>query len=85
MTGAARRSSSSTTPPQNVKLLADLLTVKGYAVATAASGAEALEQVETERPDLVLPRRHDAGDERLRGVPADPRTNPRQASCRWSW
>ena len=28
--------------PQNVKLLADLLTVKGYAVVTAASGAEAL-------------------------------------------
>ena len=25
--------------PQNVKLLADLLAVKGYAVATAASGA----------------------------------------------
>ncbi len=40
--------------PQNVKLLADLLAVKGYAVATAASGAEALEKVETERPDLVL-------------------------------
>ena len=40
--------------PQNVKLLADLLSVKGYAVATAASGAEALEKVETERPDLVL-------------------------------
>jgi adenylate cyclase len=40
--------------PQNVKLLADLLSVKGYAVATAASGAEALQQVERERPDLVL-------------------------------
>jgi adenylate cyclase len=40
--------------PQNVKLLADLLTVKGYAVVTAASGAEALAQVEAERPDLVL-------------------------------
>jgi class 3 adenylate cyclase/CheY-like chemotaxis protein len=40
--------------PQNVKLLADLLAVTGYAVATAASGAEALEKVETERPDLVL-------------------------------
>jgi class 3 adenylate cyclase/CheY-like chemotaxis protein len=40
--------------PQNVKLLADLLAVKGYAVATVASGAEALEKVETERPDLVL-------------------------------
>jgi adenylate cyclase len=38
----------------NVKLLADLLTVKGYAVVTAASGREALDKVESERPDLVL-------------------------------
>src|SRR5207253_2787203 len=38
----------------NVKLLADLLTVKGYGVLTAASGREALAQVEAERPDLVL-------------------------------
>src|SRR5713226_10031856 len=40
--------------PKNVKLLADLLTVKGYSVVTAASGAEALRQVEAEEPDLVL-------------------------------
>lgn len=40
--------------PKNVKLLADLLTVKGYAVVTAASGREALAQVESERLDLVL-------------------------------
>src|SRR3972149_3659871 len=40
--------------PQNVKLLADLLTVKGYTVVTAASGPEALKQLDTERPDLVL-------------------------------
>ena len=40
--------------PKNVKLLADLLTVKGYSVVTAASGAEALRQVEAEQPDLVL-------------------------------
>ena len=40
--------------PQNVKLLADLLTVKGYAVVTAASGTEALARIEAERPDLVL-------------------------------
>jgi adenylate cyclase len=39
---------------QNVKLLVDLLTVKGYTVVTAASGPVALEQVDTERPDLVL-------------------------------
>jgi len=40
--------------PHNVKLLADLLTVKGYAVVTASSGAQALEKVEKEQPDLVL-------------------------------
>jgi adenylate cyclase len=38
----------------NVKLLKDLLTMKGYVVVTASSGPEALEQVEKERPDLVL-------------------------------
>jgi class 3 adenylate cyclase len=40
--------------PKNVKLLDYLLTGKGYAVVTAASGPEALAQVEAERPDLVL-------------------------------
>ncbi|MGH7783595.1 MAG: response regulator, partial [Candidatus Binatia bacterium] len=40
--------------PRNVKLLADVLNVKGYAVVTAASGREALAQVEAERPDLIL-------------------------------
>jgi DNA-binding response OmpR family regulator len=40
--------------PHNVKLLKDLLEVKGYAVATAATGEEALEKVSAERPDLVL-------------------------------
>jgi adenylate cyclase len=40
--------------PKNVKLLADLLTVKGYSVVTAASGAEALRQLEAAQPDLVL-------------------------------
>jgi len=39
---------------QNVKLLADLLAVKGYAVVTAASGVEALAKVASEAPDLVL-------------------------------
>jgi adenylate cyclase len=38
----------------NVKLLADLLGVKGYQTVTAASGPEALEKLEAERPDLVL-------------------------------
>lgn len=40
--------------PKNVKLLADLLTVKGYHVITAVSGREALAAVETDPPDLVL-------------------------------
>lgn len=43
--------------PRNVKLLAELLTGSGYLVSTAASGAEALEDVAGragERPDLVL-------------------------------
>src|SRR5215207_11764502 len=40
--------------PQNVKLLVDLLTLKGYAVVTAISGEEALAKVASEKPDLVL-------------------------------
>ncbi len=40
--------------PKNVKLLEYLLTGKGYTVVTAASGPEALAEVEAERPDLVL-------------------------------
>ncbi|MGZ5137950.1 MAG: response regulator [Burkholderiales bacterium] len=40
--------------PHNVKLLADVLTVKGYEVITAESGAEALERVRSDRPDLLL-------------------------------
>ena len=40
--------------PVNVKLLADLLTVKGYAVVTASGGAEALEKIGKEQPGLVL-------------------------------
>ena len=40
--------------PSNVKLLADVLGARGYTVVTAASGPEALEAVDRERPDLVL-------------------------------
>lgn len=40
--------------PLNVKMLADLLTFKGYQTATASSGAEALAKIEADRPDLVL-------------------------------
>ena len=38
----------------NVKLLADILAARGYAVQTAAAGAEALELMARETPDLVL-------------------------------
>jgi len=40
--------------PLNVKLLADRLSANGYDIATASSGAEALEKVEQWQPDLVL-------------------------------
>jgi class 3 adenylate cyclase len=40
--------------PHNVKLLADLLSARGYAVQTAASGEQALERIATQAPDLVL-------------------------------
>ena len=40
--------------PKNVKLLADVLTVKGYDVITSDSGAGALERIREEKPDLVL-------------------------------
>ena len=38
----------------NLKLLVDLLTVKGYEVLSASGGREALDKVKTGRPDLVL-------------------------------
>jgi class 3 adenylate cyclase/CheY-like chemotaxis protein len=62
--------------PKNVKLLVDLLGVKGYRTVSAASGVEALAQVETERPDLVLldvmmPGM--SGYEVCRAIRADPR------------
>lgn len=40
--------------PMNVKMLADILTFKGYQVVTAAGGVEGLAQVTAENPDLVL-------------------------------
>ena len=40
--------------PTNIKLLADLLGVKGYRVLTASCGGEALAKLETDKPDLVL-------------------------------
>jgi adenylate cyclase len=41
------------TPP-NVKLLDAILSPRGYAVITASSGAEALQKVHAESPDLIL-------------------------------
>ena len=40
--------------PHNVKLLADLLGSKGYAVSTAESGERALELIAADAPDIVL-------------------------------
>jgi len=40
--------------PQNIKLLADVLQVKGYAVTTAGNGRDALARVTSDAPDLVL-------------------------------
>jgi len=40
--------------PMNVKLLADLLAVKGYEVQTASSGEQALAAIDAAAPDLVL-------------------------------
>jgi putative two-component system response regulator len=39
---------------ENIMLLADILTVKGYEVITAQSGAEALVLINNQNPDLVL-------------------------------
>ncbi len=39
---------------KNVRLLADVLTVKGYAVRTAMSGEAALRSIEEQAPDLIL-------------------------------
>ncbi len=40
--------------PKSLKLLVDVLTLEGYRVITAQSGKDALEQIELEKPGLVL-------------------------------
>src|SRR5262245_63099769 len=40
--------------PRNVRLMEALLLPRGYTVIKASNGAEALQQVRQERPDLVL-------------------------------
>ena len=40
--------------PANIKLLGDLLAMRGYQVSTAVNGEDALAKVAAEKPDLVL-------------------------------
>jgi adenylate cyclase len=40
--------------PTNLKMLADILAAKGYQVAAAAGGREAIGKLASEKPDLVL-------------------------------
>jgi class 3 adenylate cyclase len=40
--------------PANVKLLVDLLTIKGYAASSAVNGEQALQMIAADLPDLVL-------------------------------
>jgi CheY-like chemotaxis protein len=40
--------------PDDLKMIAMILEPEGYEVITAANGNEALEKVESERPDLIL-------------------------------
>jgi adenylate cyclase len=40
--------------PQNIKVLDAILTPRGYTVVPASSGAEALQKVQTDAPDLIL-------------------------------
>jgi class 3 adenylate cyclase/CheY-like chemotaxis protein len=40
--------------PANLRMLVDILAAKGYQVATAAGGKEAVDKVASEKPDLVL-------------------------------
>jgi len=40
--------------PQNIKVLDAILSPRGYTVVTANSGAEALQKVQTDAPDLIL-------------------------------
>ena len=59
--------------PQNVKLLADLLTLKGYAVVTASNGEEALAQGRLREARPRPARRDDARHVRVRRLPPHPR------------
>ena len=63
--------------PQNLKLLEQLLMLNGYQAITAASGAECLEKVASEKPDLVLldvVMPNMSGYDVCRAIRADPAT-----------
>ena len=63
---------------KNLKLLRDLLEVKGYAVLTATSAEEALPLAQREPPDLVVMDSGLPGMDglaALRALRADPRTH----------
>jgi class 3 adenylate cyclase/ActR/RegA family two-component response regulator len=62
--------------PKNVKLLADVLAIKGYRISTASSGEQALAAIDADPPDLLLldvmmPGL--SGYEVCRAIRADPR------------
>ena len=40
--------------PLNLELISDILEANGYAITTAVNGADALKQVDTDQPDLIL-------------------------------
>ena len=71
--------------PQNVKLLADILTAKGYTAITAASGEEALSKFAVGGAGHRAARHHDAGTLRLRRVPHGFARIPRPHCCRSCW
>ena len=63
--------------PKNVKLLADILAVKGYGVRTADTGESALQSIREQSPDLVLldvMMPGISGYEVCRAIRADPAT-----------
>lgn len=62
---------------KNVRLLADVLEARGYAVLTAKSGGEGLERAWKEAPDLVLmdvQMPGMSGTEAMQRLKADPRS-----------
>ena len=67
---------------QNVRLLRAVLEPRGYEVASADSGEEALARLAEGGVDLVLLDVVMPGHRRLRGLPAAARGSRRRRSCR---